>query len=197
MRQKGWALFTYGLSIVLLFLMLLVRGPDELLAAAFLLAVNLASLLLLLGRERGWDWTHWLGFGFLVLTAPFIILFLAVKHTGVSYIYGASLILASFVLFIVELLATWRRSALNRLLARLHGDEEPAAEQEEEGELVVEQIRGRTERKFLARKGATVYHRDGCIALRRVPKEELLEISEGEAKAYGLTPCRACKPTRV
>jgi hypothetical protein len=196
MKRKAWALFTYGLAIILLFIVLLVRGPDELLAAAFLLIVNLASLLLLLSRERQWDWSHWLGLCYLVLTAPFIILFLAAKHTGVSYLYGATLILASFVLFIVELLISWRTSALNRLLARFHDDEEPAAEREEEGELVVEQIRGRRERRFLARKGATVYHRNGCIALRRVPKEELLDISEGEAKAYGLTPCRACKPSK-
>ena len=195
MERKAWALINYGLNILLLFVILLIQGADDRLVVALLLIVNLVSLLVLLSCERHWDATHWLGLCLLILTAAFVILFVGTSRTGVSYLYGASLILATLVVFIAETVAGWRGTLLGRLLSHFHGESEPEKD-EEEHDLIVEEIMPHHERRLLTRKGTILYHKEGCIALRNVPKTDLVEISDGEALAYGLTPCKACKPYR-
>lgn len=195
MQHKAWALLNYSLNILLLLAVLLVRLPTDTIITSALLMLNLCSLLALLSLEPDWDATHWLGLYLLILTALFVILFLATTHTGVSCLYGATLILASFCLIITESIANWRSSAFNQFLNKFHPDE-TTLEQPEQDDIIVEEITPHHERKLLTRKGTTTYHKEGCITLRNVPKEDLIEISDGEALAYDLAPCKACKPYR-
>lgn len=185
MRRIGWALTTYALEILLLLLLLFVHDPDPRLAIAFLLVANLAGLLVLLAREPAWDATHLLGLGLLLLTAPFPILFLALETTGVSYLYGAVLILASFVLFIVEIAVGWRRFTfiddMMRSAARSAPREEPALPERKE--------------KLLAKGGTTVYHRESCPLIAKEKIADLIHLSsEDEAMSLGLEPCATCRP---
>lgn len=197
MQHKAWALASYSLNILLLLAVLLVRVPADTIIASTILVLNLCSLLVLLSLEHSWDATHWLGLSLLILTTPFVILFLATNHTGVSYLYGATLILANFCLIIVELVAGWRSTIFNSILSRFHREEPAAEKAPEQEDILVEEVHAHPpERKLLTRKGTTLYHKEGCIALRNVPKTEIIEISDGEALAYDLQPCKACKPYR-
>jgi hypothetical protein len=184
MESRVWAIGNYGASIILILATLFLHTRLEMHIAALGLAIVLLSHLVLLSRER-WDATHYLGLLYLILSTIFLILFVATRHTGVSYLTGAVLIFGAMALIIMELVAGWRTyKALDRMTSGK--DEEPALEELEPYEKKV---------RLLAKKGETSFHREDCPLLQEVPVAELIQLdSRDEAIAYEMTPCKTCKP---
>ncbi len=198
MERKAWATITYAVSLALTLLLLFLQDPDQRLAAAALILLDLVSLLILLAREEEWDATHWLGLGYLLLSCVFALLYLVTPTTGVSYLLGAAIILAALVLFVVELVAGWRSYPfLGRLSGHAPRDTAPAMTENDSGEtdeIVIESVKPRRKAYGLAtERGAKVYHRDTCRLLAK--KDGVVPLSSAEeAQSYGLKPCRFCKP---
>ncbi len=201
MERKAWAIVSYGLLILFTLLLLILPTIDEKLLVGFLLLVTTASLLAILSQETAWDGTHWLALATVFIAAPFTILYFAVRVTGVTYVYGAILVLLSFTLIIVELAVGWRSSKLFNKLLR-HGAKRPEKEEkkrdgEEADEFVVEPVTGKgvaSGVRLVARKGSTTFHKASCGLIATAKPGDLIKVTAGEAEAYGLRPCKACKP---
>ncbi len=101
---RGEWLLAYALHVVLLLLLLFLVVRDATLVVSGLLALDLLLLLVLVARSR-WSAFQALPLALIVLTAPFILFWLAVPRTGVSYLYGVILILAGLILFVIEIVA--------------------------------------------------------------------------------------------
>lgn len=186
MKAKAWTLLTYGLNILFLLALLLLKNPDARLIAVFLIMIDMAGLLTILGREK-WDVTHYLGLCLLLLTSIFLLLYLAYRHTGVTYLYGGVLILASMVLLAVELIAGWRSYKIIDRLMKKNGplEEETPIE-------TLEPLKPK-ERLF-AKQGSTTYHMENCRTLQQTKVVDLVQLTREEADAYEMHPCKVCKP---
>ena len=192
MNEKGWALFNYAFAILFLLVLLFMRDPDYALVGALLLVATLASQLLLLHRELDWDVSHFLGLGFLLLTSLFTIIFLIWEQTTLSIIFASLLLLFAAILIIgesIEELDSW--SPFDYFL---RGKLQHQAVHEDDW--VVEAIQPReVGEQFYTTGGSTIYHTDGCRSLQRKKKDDVIELSSREETlAYGLTPCKVCKP---
>lgn len=179
MKHKRLAILTYWLDILFLLLILFLQRPEYQLLALALLFANQAGRIILLAYEK-WNWTHKIAISHLILITLFALLFLTTRVTGVSYIYGGVLILASFIFLILELSAGWRSvNIIDRFLRK-------------DDELVVELGAKKKDEIFVAKQGSKTYHLRSCRTLKK--RDKLVELSANEAKAYSLRPCKVCKP---
>ncbi len=198
MERKAWVLSAYAIHIVLMLVILFLGEPDASLVANALLLLDMVSLLILVANER-WHATCGLAIGLIVVTAPFVILWLATPRTGISYLYGGILVLAGFILLIVELILGWRgyRFPAARQARRRDGrkrQDRKRQDKEQEGQ-AIEAITTTPQERYLATGGASVYHRVGCRSLDRANADELIHLSsKAEAEGLGLEPCTLCKP---
>ena len=187
MQRRAAALTLYSLLMAFLLLVLFIQEELSRLVAIGAMLLTLGALLALLIVERKWDATHLLGLGLIILTAPLALILVEVEPTGITYVYGALLILAAFTLFIVEILSAWRSIAwFDRFLKR----QEPAREEQ-----LVEPIVPIAGEKLLAKGGSDIFHKESCTLIAQTKLAELIHFTKREeAEDLGLQPCKICKP---
>ncbi|MBR9692972.1 hypothetical protein GOV07_03520 [Candidatus Woesearchaeota archaeon] len=182
MKLRGPAILVHALTIVLVIGLLFSQNPDSRLGLAVLLTITLAGLLTLLIKEE-WDGTHWVSLGQLFIIGLFLIIFLAVPHTGVTLLLGAVLVLSAFVLLIMEAVAGWRSYTFLDKLTNGTPQKTQVLQEVEPTE------------KLFARGGGDTYHLESCRTLGNTKIADLIHLnSHEEAKNYGLHPCKICKP---
>lgn len=187
MKAKSWSLANYGLSIIFILAIMFLTTTLTMYFAAIAFSLVLISQLILLYKER-WDGTHYLGLAFLMLSSIFLLLFVGITHSGVTYIYGTVMILAAMAFIVMEMTDGWRNySILNRMASQEDEVEEPLLEPVEAYEPVAYRL--------LAKQGSTTFHREECRTLQQTKVAELIQLaSREEAEAYAMEPCKICKP---
>ncbi len=182
MERTVWALINYAVSILLLVVLLFVQSRDANLLVAGLHVLVLISFLALLAVEQ-WDSTHMLALSYLLVASLFLLLYLTIQHAGVTFVYGAILILAGLVLFIVEIIAGWRSYRFLDRLVEGKKEEEPA----------IHEVTARPIERLVAKGGTNVFHQEECRMLQRAAVSDLIQFtSRDEAEALGLEPCKIC-----
>jgi|GEM_PF-2103643 len=197
MQRKVWALSAYAIHLSLVLVLLFLKEPTASLIASVLLLLDMGSLLILVANER-WHATCSLALALIIVTAPFVILWFATPRTSISYLYGSILVLASFILFIVELILGWRGYQFPNVQRRRRDGARPrfhlAPEHAQEAS-AIEPITATSEERYLTTGGTSVYHRVGCRSLDETNGDELIHLSsKTEAESLGLEPCELCKP---
>ncbi len=192
MERQLHAIASYAIAILLLLLLMLLGGAHRITAGA-LLALLLGAQLLLLTNDEPWDGTHILSFSALVLTAGFLLIALVTEPVGVTYLLGVTLILTNLALIILETVAKSHGYAwLDRLMERTGRQSERTDDEDEQ--LVTPVMSKRASAPYVAKRGSTTYHRNGCRRLTNTLATDLLPLSATEAQAFGMEPCKACRP---
>lgn len=161
----------------ILFLLFAASTAYQLLAGA-LLVLMLLWLLLLLHHTSGWRSADYQGALFIILAGTLLVLVLGFPLTFFTYALGAVLVLAAVFLLVHRLVLQPRSDTLFDRFAN-GGPGVERLEQADAPTLVV------------ARQGGRTYHLADC---RVLGTHKLVTLSAGEAEAYGLKPCKVCRP---